>query len=171
MEPQTPIQPTSTGVPETPAAPAAAPAPPGPAFVGNTNIVDRSVQSLYPAPTTPVPSTPAPFQPASLPADDQYAQASSAFKEAIVLILGIASSTAYFLLLYFVKNIWATVIISLIIALAAIVVAILDYRKTKRVTPFTVVGISAATISVVNVVNIIILEAVINSAYNSFSDY
>lgn len=171
MEPQTPIQPTSTGVPETPAAPAAAPAPSGPAFVGNTNIVDRSVQSLYPAPTTPVPSTPAPFQPASLPADDQYAQASSAFNEAIVLITGLASSTAYLLLLYFVKNIWAIIIISFILAMVAVVFAILNYRKTKSVSPLTVIGLSAATYTIVTVASFAIAALLVNSAYSSITGY
>ena len=157
MEPQTPIQPTvNPGAPEQ-------------AYVGNSNIVDRSVQGLYPSPVAPAAMASLPLNP--LPADDQSAQASSAIREAIVLILGIASFAAYYLLLYFVKNIWVTVAISLIIALAAIFVALLDYRKTKRVTPYTVIGISAATVAVVNVVNIIILEMVISSSYDSFSDY
>ncbi len=121
--------------------------------------------------TTPVPPTLAPFQPASLPADNQYAQASSAFKEAIVLIAGLASSTAYILLLYFVKNIWATIIISFILAMIAVVFAILNYRKSKSVSPLTVIGLSAATYTIVTVASFAIAALLVNSAYSSITGY
>jgi len=171
MEPQNPIQPAPTEAPATPPTPAAEPATPEPAYVGNTNIVDRSVQSLYPAPVTPASTPPAPFQPASLPSDDRYAQASSAFNEAIVLISGLASSTVYLLLLYFVKNIWATIIISLILAIVAVVFAILNYRKSKTVSPLTVIGLSAATYTIVTVASFAIAALLVNSTYNSITGY
>lgn len=179
MEPQTPVQPTANPpepiqptvvtpttpeVSAVPPAPAAAPATPEPAYVGNTNIVDRSAPSLYPS---PVASAPAPVP----PADDQYAQASSAFKEIIVLIAGIASATAYILILYLVKNLWATAIVSVGLALLAIIISFLDYRNTKHMSPFSVVGLSAATITIVYVANILIAQAVINSAYDTLNSY
>ncbi len=176
MNPQTPTTPTA-GAPE-PAPVAAAPvvptppqteAPPtGPAYVGNSNIVDRSVQGLYPTPVAPAPPTP--FQPASLPEDSSYTDASSAFRELIVLICGIASATAYLLIFYIVKNLWATAIVSVSLAILAVIISILDYRQNnKHVSPFSVIGLSAATFTIVYVANIVIAEMVIHSAYDSMS--
>lgn len=166
MDTQSPIQPTVSPTEPAPTTPAAAPAP---NFVGNTNIVDRSTPELYPTPVSP--AAPTPFQPASLPSDNQYNEASSAFQEAIVLILGIASSTIYIVLLYFVKNLWAIGVVSFVVAIIAVVVAIINYRKSKTVSPLTVVGLSAATYTIVSVANIVTAQIVINSAYNSLTGY
>lgn len=148
--------------PQQPPAPgnAPAPAPDGPTYIGNTNIVDRSSLPQ----TTPVLTALPPTHPDVPSVSESYNRAaSSAFSEAKVLICGIASATSYLLIIYLTKSIWITAIISAILALAAIFFATSAYRGDSKVTPLTVVGLSAATITLVYVANLLLGQAFLHS--------
>jgi hypothetical protein len=153
MEPQQNIQPTANTQVPTPA--------PAPSYVGNTNIVDRSNQqaSIY----TP----PAAFQPSPLEIDNNQT-AKFEFDEAIILVAGVASATAYILILYLVKNTTATAIVSGLLAFLAIFLAIRDYKRTARTSPLMIIGLSAATITIVYIANLLIAYAVLKSVSNGF---
>lgn len=139
---------------------------PQPQYIGSTNIVDRS--SIAPpavgAVPPPVPSNP----PNQYDSNDQYREASSAFAEAKVLLCGLASSTSYILITYLVKNLWATAIISAALAIAAIFFAMVDYRQSGKVTPLTIVGLSAATITLVYIANVVVAHLVVRSVLGTY---
>ncbi|HXE09908.1 MAG TPA: hypothetical protein VN554_00610 [Verrucomicrobiae bacterium] len=96
-------------------------------------------------------------------ADDRYDQASSSFSEAKVLICGVASATSYLLITYLIKNIWVTTIVSAVLALAAIFFGISSYRRDGKVSPLSVVGLSAATITLVYIANILLAMAFLHT--------
>lgn len=168
MNPDQPHQPESVDSSNisgpTPVTPSAAPVL-EPVYVGNTNIIDRSKEQ----PIAPVVSIPEPQSYNSQMSTPAYQAASSSLNEIIVLLCGIASSTSYILILYFVKNAWVTAIVSTLIALVALFFAIKDYRKSSKLTPLSVVGISAATITLIYVANYLVALAVINSAVSAYN--
>ncbi len=164
-----PIEPNATVAVAGPPPPDAATAEaPKPNYIGQSNIIDRSqLQANYPNPVA-VPPTGVRIPDRQQAANDRYDGAASAFAEAKVLICGVASSTSYLLITYLVKNVWVIAIVSAILAFAAIFFAVSDYRKNSRTSPLTVVGLSAATITLVYIANILLALAVIHSAASSF---
>lgn len=141
--------------------------PPKPNFVGQSNIVDRSnLQAELPA-TAPTGPNVTPTAPAV--SNDPNMQASSAFAEAKVLVCGVASATSYILIVYLIKNLWVTAIVSAILAFAAIFFAVSDYRKNSKTSPLTIVGLSAATIALVYIVNALVAQALLRSAASGYT--
>ncbi len=157
--------PPQSNVPEpSSSAPAAQPN-----FVGQSNIIDRtnlqaSIASAAPAQPSSAPGAASPQE-----VDFQNTEASSAFAEAKVLIFGVASSTSYILIVYLVKNLWATAIVSAALAAAAIFFAISDYRISGKSSPLTIVGLSAATVTLVYIANILVAQAFIHSALSGYT--
>lgn len=135
-----------TFVPPAAAAPAAEPA-------------TVPAASVYPTPTT---STYTPVDATSY----QSAQASSDFSEAIILITGLASTISYILVLYWIKNLWATAISSAVLALLALFFAIRNYRRTGEMSPIAVIGISAATVTIVTMANYMVQYLMLRAAYS-----
>lgn len=149
-----------------PAPPTPAPMPsPQPNYIGDTNIIDRSNVPPGPRPPAPMPEIPLPGRQQAL--ENGYKAASSAFNEAMVLVLGVASSFSYLITLYLVKNLWAVAIVSALLALLAIAVALFEYRKASHTSPMTVIGLSAATITLVYVGNIVAAQLIVRS-YTGF---
>jgi len=147
--------------------PTAAP-PPKPDYVGQSNIIDRSNSQRESPPaavTSPDTNSTTGNQQEF---NNRYQEASSDFTEAKVLISGVASSTSYILIIYVVKNLWITAAISAILALAAIFFAVSEYRKSNKAGPLTIVGLSAATITLVSIANILITQAFLHSVTSNY---
>jgi hypothetical protein len=158
--------------PETPDAPAPPPPPPAPApqpenhNAGSTS--DRSpLQSAYPTFSANQPSIASAGGELGRADDPVYSGASHDFNDAITLICGLASSICYILIYFLVKNSTVTIIICLALSGAAIYFAMKNYRKTQNITPLEVIGLSAATITLVFIGTIIVTNWVIRSQINS----
>jgi hypothetical protein len=94
-----------------------------------------------------------------------YAQAGQGMNEAIVLITGLLSSACSVLLLYALKNSWATIICSAVLAIVAIVFAFKNHRAGAAMSPMSVIGIGAATITLVSSLNILTSQAIIRTMF------
>ena len=119
-------------------------------------------QSVYPNPDSFKAAGP---NPASLSQvqEENYNQAASASDELLSLILGVASSTSYLLITYFIKNGHITAVLAGLLAIGAIFFALRAYRRSDRMSPFTVIGLSSATSTLIYVGNILLAEAFIRS--------
>ncbi len=153
--------------------PQVAPTPP-PNYIGNTGIIDRSnspANSPQPGPFLREGMGVNNTSPAS---GNRYRSAISAFAEAKVLICGLVSSTSYMLIIYLVKsdwlvkNDWVMMVISACLAFAAIFFAIREYRASSQITPLTVIGLSAATITLVFLANFLVLQALVRSIFGGY---
>ncbi len=141
--------------------PPGVPAPP-PNYIGRSNIVDRSeLQSIYPV--APSPPGAGDIIKEGHRDPDGYDVQASALAEAKVLVCGVASATSYVLIVYLVKNLWITAIVSALLALAAIFFAISASNKGSRTGPLAIIGISAATITLVYIANLIVAQAILHS--------
>lgn len=161
-EPQT----SNPITPDKPAAPAASAPAASPNYIGGSNIIDRS--GVKTGADIPLPAPP-PALTGSPSAGDRYDTASSAFSEAKVLICGVASATSYLLIIYIVKNIWITVAVSIVLALAAIFFAVTSYGRDGRISPLSVVGISAATITLVYIANVLMAYAFVHTIVSNYN--
>lgn len=94
-----------------------------------------------------------------------FAQAGQSMNESVVLITGLLSSACSVLMLYLLKNMWATVICSTLLAVVALVFAFKNHRAGAAMTPMSVIGISAATISIVGSLNILMSQAIIRAMF------
>lgn len=123
------------------------------------------VQNVYPDPGNKTD-----YQPLKSPElrDEQYRQATYDMNEFITLIAGIASATSYLLIAYFSKSAAATAIVATVLAAVSIFYAINNYRLTSRLSPLSVIGISAATTTLVYVANLLIAQAMVRSILNGY---
>jgi hypothetical protein len=139
----------------------------GPNYVGASNIPDRSnihTEDIYPGvgvSNSQVETTSA--------AEAVVADANSKLREALVLIAGSASSLSFFLLPYFIRIGWLAGLISAVLAAAAIYFAIKDFNKTKTTSPLNVIGLSAATVTLVYIANNLIIRAILQSQYSLYN--
>ena len=155
--------------PKTPAPQTAPPPPSQPAEPDSGGTADRStLQSAYPAfsanQQSIVASRNGIDEKAESPA---FADASKNFNDAITLVFGLASSICYILIYYWVKNNTITMIICLALSGAAIYFAVKNYNKTQNITPLEVIGLSAATITIVFIGIMIVTDMIIRSQINS----
>jgi hypothetical protein len=142
---------SDTNVPATPVA-----------YVGNSNIVDRSGQADVYDTVPQQPTTPSFGRESS--ANDNYQQASSSLYQAIVLVCGAGSSAGWLLASYFSHNTWVAMIVAVLLAAVAIFFAVRDYSFTQRLSPLSIVGISGATLTLILVGDYWLLRLIIHSA-------
>jgi hypothetical protein len=105
-------------------------------------------------------------QSASAPLEAQeakYQQASKDFTDLIVLGSGIGSAVFLLGLVFLLDNMWIPYISSGVLAAISIVSAVQNFKKTHTLTPFTVIGLSAATFTLMYILNFLIAQAVIRS--------
>lgn len=119
------------------------------------------------------PHAAAPSQQFTLTSDTAFAenefQASAKLYEIGTAVLGLASSMSYIGIAYFTSNLWVIGVVCAVLALAAIVAAFLSYRNTKTMTPLSVMGMAAATVTIVFIGNAIISYLAFTSASDNFS--
>jgi hypothetical protein len=89
-------------------------------------------------------------------------------KDLQVLALGVASALCYTSIYLLIDNAWATAGISLVLALATVAFAIRNYRINPQMTPYSVIGLAAATVTAVYITNFLIAQAVVNASTNSY---
>lgn len=94
-----------------------------------------------------------------------YAQAGQSMNESIVLITGLLSSACSVLMLYLLKNMWATIICSTILAVVAVIFGFKNHRAGAAMTPMSVIGLSAATITIVGSLNLLTSQAIIRTMF------
>lgn len=134
----------------------------------NSPLPDRSkVQSVYPSVAPPQPAQPpqAPL-PANRPAADAggtFQQASADFTDAAVIVTGVLSATSFIVVAYFAKNETVAGVISMLLALTAMVLGVRGYRTRKQMTPLVVIGLSAATFTLLYAAIILIARAMVHS--------
>jgi hypothetical protein len=125
-------------------------------------LVDRSAQqSIYPQvdgdrhgfslPPKPEPSV----EPS--PTDSK--------SDTLTLLTGIASTVSYILIVYLAKNAVTAMIVSGLLAAVTMVFAITAYYSNDRMTPYGVIGLSAATYTAVMVLNILVAKLFIQSSF------
>lgn len=118
-------------------------------------------QSIYPDPTQIRSQLPA------YPAEELRKAEAAIASSSLTLVMGIASPLSYWMVLYFTKNTWMMGIVSVLLAAGAIYFAVNNYRTNRELSPSTVIGLAAATITVVNVGNVIVAQLMVRSTLSS----
>jgi hypothetical protein len=137
-----------------------------PKYIGNTNIIDRSAQAA-PVSSQVLHDAPPASKPAHQGKNEQYQEASASLAEAIVVICGSMSSVAYLLCGYFFKSNWLPAVVAGLLAIVAVVFAFKQFNVRRQMTPLTVIGLSAATLTLVIIADFLILRELIKSAFNA----
>jgi VIT1/CCC1 family predicted Fe2+/Mn2+ transporter len=144
---------------------------PSESFVAEQQQEKAETKPEPPAPAQnvyPDPGKKADWQPLKSPElrDEQYKQASFDLNEFITLVAGIASATLYIIVGYFTKSAMATAVVAVALAAVAIFYAITNYRVSSRMTPLSVIGVSAATVTMIYVANMLIAQVMVRSILN-----
>ncbi|HET8991688.1 MAG TPA: hypothetical protein VFN31_01490 [Candidatus Saccharimonadales bacterium] len=138
----------------------------GPAYVGNSNIVDHSNQAnIYPAVSQSNTSPPSLSQ--SSASSIEANGANSLVMQGAILLCGFLSSGSWIIAGYFSKSSIVGTIAALLLAAVAIFLAYRSHQKGQKMSPLIVVGLSGAAITLVVVADFYIAKAIIKSALSS----
>jgi hypothetical protein len=124
-----------------------------------------SPESIYPAPSSVAASH------GHVNSDDYQSfrveEATSDFREVVALIFGLASAVSPILVAYFLQNLWIVAAVSAVFALVSVFFAMKNYNAIGKVSPLTVIGLSAATITILVIADILITRALVQQALGS----
>ena len=131
---------------------------------------EAASQSVYPDPDQIKTATARPFSPTS-PSEQErgFSLAAAAMDEGLTLALGVASSVSYLLVVYFIKSFWGATAVGGVLAVLAVYFAVRNYSSSGKITPFTVIGLAAATTTLVGVLNTLLARALLSSALSGIT--
>lgn len=149
----------NTLTPATPATPATSTSEPQPIVAVTPVVAPPSEPTVAVVTATPEPV----ITPTATP-EPKVSKPSSVFG-LLCMLLGLLSATTYLLLSQVVDGYWVTIAILGGLAVAAIACAILNKRQGKSVGISVIIGLSAATITLVLIANWVVFYFFIKSAF------
>lgn len=143
--------------------------PQTPAYVGNSNVTDRSGQNnIYPTLNQEVPrQNPPTFNDNR---EEAYKNANSALYEIIALVLGFFSSASMVVTAYISHSLLISMFVPLIFAAGAVFATIKDYKQSQKLSPWSIIGLCGATLTLVLITDYWVVRLIVKAAINSISN-
>lgn len=117
---------------------------------------NESMSSVYPQVATPKTTGLGLSGASRISRDEEFKSAAADFNDALAAVFGVSSYLISALFTYVIKtsNVWAIIAAMGVVATIGLVFAFRGYSSNGRVSPLSVIGVAAATTSLLYVLNV-----------------